>query len=365
VGFELENIEAEGAARTSPTVAQIPVLMGPTGSGKTAVAVQIARRFPLTAIVADLRQVMRGMEIGAAQPTPAELAILPHRLSGVLDPSQDITVNDWRRLAQDAIRETLADGRIPLLLGGSGMCVGALVRGERYDAPPAPILRRTLIEWVGRDGLKQVAELAAPLVKDLMRIDEFSNRQRVIRAVERYAFLSRESAPPPDTLPDDVRAGWSRQCKSWAALINVADDSAEISTSSPQFDFAYKIFALLPDRDWLRARIEARARAMFERGLLDEVRALLDSGMSREARALRGHGYPEALAVLDERMSVEDAIERTTLNTARYAKRQITWIRHQFADVTWIEVDANRPPETAGGAIEEWIGESWRTFLNM
>jgi tRNA dimethylallyltransferase len=335
--------------------------MGPTGSGKTALALALARRFPLTAIVADLRQVMRGMETGSAQPTQGELAILPHKLSGILDPLQDITVNDWRRLALNAIAETLDDGRIPLVLGGSGMCVKALVSGERFDAPPAPILRHALIEWVELDGLKQVAELAAPLVKDLMRIDEFSNRQRVIRAIERYAFRSQESAPPLEIFPDYVQAAWITQCESWARTAAAGDEGVEGVPHSSNPQYSYKIFALLPDREWLRARIAARARAMFDGGLTGEVRALLDSGVSREARALRGHGYPEALAVLDGRMSVEDAIERTTLNTARYAKRQITWIRHQFADVTWIEVDANRPPETAGGAIEAWIGESDRT----
>ncbi len=339
----------------------VPVLMGPTGSGKTTIAVEVARQFPITAIVADLRQVMGGMEIGSAQPTADELSVLPHKLNGILDPMQDITVNDWRRLALEAIQETLDEGRIPLILGGSGMCIKALITGEKYDAPPAPILRKAINEWIANDGLKAVVETIEPLIAEIVRIDEFTNRQRVIRGVERYAFKTREGETPDD-IPVLVKKAWTAQCEQWNETSETLDESTDCDRASVgdttlidnigysatrlhdsrsmtgEKHYRYSIFALHPNRDWLRTRIAARARDMFEIGLLDEVRALMDAGIPSEARALKGHGYPEAIAVLNGKMTIEEAIERTTLNTARYAKRQITWIKHQMTDVTWIKV---------------------------
>lgn len=322
----------DSAHSSSPIV---PVLMGPTGSGKTAIAVEIARQYPITAIVADLRQVMRGMEIGSAQPTADELAILPHKLSGILDPSRDITVNDWRRLALTAISETFAENRIPIILGGSGMCIKALISGEKYDALPAPILRPALNDWVSRAGLKTVVDIVEPIIAGVIRIDEYTNRQRVVRGIERFAFKTSENDPPIQ-LPTPVRDAWQAQCEKW----NVTDNTAELSTEITQFEnqYKYRVFTLLPNRVWLRKRIEERARLMFETGLLKEVQELLESGVAQDARALKGHGYPEAIAVLSGKMTIDEAVERTTINTVRYAKRQITWIKHQLNDVNWIEV---------------------------
>jgi len=334
--------------------------MGPTGSGKTSTAVALARNFPVTAVVADLRQVMSGMVIGSAQPTPDELAALPHKLSGVLDPATDITVNDWRKLAEAAIAEVITEDRIPLVLGGSGLAVQALISGARFDAPPAPILRKALNRWLDEGALDSIVEAAGDAISGLIRRDEFTNPHRVIRAIERFAYRNRET-PPPAFLPDFVKDACARQTDAWCGLPEAtSEDDDEMAAPA----YAYRIFALDPDLKWLAERIHRRAKAMFEGGMLDEVKALLERGVARDARALKGHGYPEAIGVLDGDMSIDEAIEKTAAVTRKYAKRQMTWLKGRFDDVEFIRVGEDHPPEDAADVIGRWLEDNWPLSCN-
>ena len=355
----------EGALAKEARTPPIPVLMGPTGSGKTAAAVRLAREFPLTAIVADLRQIMRGMPIGSAQPAAGELAALPHKLCGAFDPARNITVEDWRRLALAAIHETLAENRIPLVLGGSGLAVKALVSRTDFDAPPAPVLRSELVKIHGESGLDALLEIADGFAGGLPAECERKNPHRVIRTVERLAWRRRADGVPGN-LDGALLAAWTSQLDAWneanAATDRIDAVAGRANGFGAGFEFQYRIFALLPEREWLAGRILARAKFMFLNGLLGEVRELLESGVPRDARALRGHGYPEALAVLDGEMSVKDAIEKTALVTRRYAKRQMTWLRHQFPDVAFLPVGASAPPETASLPVAEFLSENWAGY---
>ncbi|MEP0813203.1 MAG: hypothetical protein HRF49_00880 [bacterium] len=369
--------------RNSQFGAPIPVLMGPTGSGKTAAAVALARDFPLTAIPADLRQVMRGMEIGSAQPSADELSVLPHKLLGACDPKCDLTVHGWREMALGAIAEVVSEGRIPIIVGGSGLCVKSLAGGMEYDAPAAPVLRPPLEAWVKGAGAAAVAPLVYKLIEGLIKPESFFNPHRITRAIERYCYLHRSEIASPlgGIAPPDVAAAAERQVVEWNSYANTidrearpsgrvnADDngSAENESNSGRAlkgalpgtrlvgTIEYKIFALLPDRAWLAERIHTRAKQMFESGFIEEVRALLAAGVPRDARALLGHGYPEAIAVIDGKTSAAAAIERTAVITRQYAKRQVTWLRHQLNDVTFLPVGPDCPPEEAVGQIREWL----------
>lgn len=367
-----ETIEDEcvpfGRYSQSKGYPPVPVLMGPTGSGKTAAALALAREFPLVAICADLRQAMRGMTIGSAQPSPAELVILPHRLCGVLDPSIDITVEDWRKLADSEIMGVISAGKIPLVLGGSGLAVKALMDGGEFDAPPAPVLRAKLAKLLDEIGLAKLLEMTGRFVEGILLESERSNPHRVVRAIERYAWNVRENGAP-DVADMDLKAAWISQIEDWKSVqsnktenefaVATESDNPPGSLAADKNVFEYKIFALYPDRKWLAGRILMRARDMFQNGLLDEVKAMLDSGVTQNARALKGHGYPEAIAVLEGVMSVEEAIVKTAAVTRKYAKRQITWLKHQFEDVTFLQVGDEISPEDAVKPIAEFLAKNW------
>ncbi len=341
----------------------VPVLMGPTGSGKTAAAIALARVFPLAAICADLRQTMRGMAIGSAQPSKEEVEILPHRLCGILDPAADITVEDWRKMAVAEIRDVLSEGKIPLVLGGSGLAVKALMEGGEFDAPPAPVLRKALNAAYRDGGLEKLSAAFGPMISGLLKETEAKNPHRVIRAIERFAWAARGGGAPEfaEIETAEIKVAWISQLDEWKR--KAATESGPDAANGENCGFEFKIFALYPDRKWLAKRILNRARIMFQNGLLEEVKALLASGVSRDARALKGHGYPEAIAVLDGTMSMEEAIVKTASITRRYAKRQITWLKHQFRDVTFLPVGGDIQPEDAVKPVAGFLAANWTDFL--
>jgi tRNA dimethylallyltransferase len=290
------------------------VLVGPTASGKSAVAHYLAllSRPPAPILSADSMAIYRGMDLGTAKPDAAERALVPTYGVDLVDPDRPFSAGDYLAALRAAAPAIAAHRAPPIVVGGTGLYVKCLLEG--LDAGPSDPARRAEAEAILRaDGLaalQAAARALDPAQYDRLRDPE--NPRRVLRAYELLA------AGHPLPIPRD--------------------------RPKP------KIVGLrLPPAD-LRARIERRARQMFARGLVEEVRALRKNYPALSETARHAIGYKEAALVLDGALPEEEAIRRTALRTAQYAKRQLTWFRHQ-ADVQWIDVAPNDSLERIAGRV--------------
>jgi tRNA dimethylallyltransferase len=280
----------------------VAAIVGPTGSGKTDLALALARRLPIEILVADSRQVYRGMDIGTAKPDAAARATVPHHLLDLVDPDQPFSVADWLARARALVPEVAARGHLPLLVGGTGLYVSSLLDGYELPSQAPPMeLRRQLIDELEADGLAPLAARLAELDPSAAARTDLRNPRRVLRALERAATAG-GPAPTPGAAPYPGRVA---------------------------------VLAISRPRDVLRARIDARVAWMFGHGLLDEVRRLLDADHDPSLGPMSGHGYREAARVVAGEWTVERAIEVTERHTRQYAKRQLSWLRRD-ARVVWL-----------------------------
>lgn len=292
----------EGAPESAPEGAPgaLPralLIIGPTCSGKSALALGLARRLGGTVINADSMQVYRELRVLTARPTPEEEAEVPHALYGLRPASEPGSVAWWRRAALAAMAAARGAGRVPILCGGTGLYLAALVAGLADIPDPGPAARgeaRTLLQSLGAAGLHARLASADPAsAAGLLPTDG----QRIARAWE-------------------VLAGTGRGLAAWQALGRAA---------AP---WRFAAIQLDPPRPLLRAAIADRIGAMLAAGALDEVRALLALGLDPALPAMRAHGVPEFAAHLRGTLPLAAAIERTLRVTGQYTKRQATWFRH-------------------------------------
>lgn len=284
------------------------VLSGPTASGKTGAAMALARRLPLEIVSADSVQVYRGMDIGTAKPTPAERREVPHHLIDVADPDEPYSAGRFVADAEEAIRTIRSRGRFPILVGGTGMYLRALIRGLD-PLPSDPRIREGLrVRWEeeGGEALYERLRRADPETAAKVRP---ADRVRVLRALEIF-----ESTGAP-------ASGRRRSWKGGAGRYRVL------------------FFALRTDRETLYRRIEERADRMIRQGLVGEVRDLLSRGHGPELRSMGALGYRHILKHLLGGISLEQAILEWKRDTRRYAKRQMTWLCGE-RNVQWIEEDS-------------------------
>ena len=288
-------------------------IVGPTGVGKTSVAVRLAASLPIEAINADSRQVYRGMSIGTGKPTAEEQAALLHHVIDVVDPDQRYHAARFRADALRAIGEIQARDKLPVVVGGTGLYVRALLKGL-HPAPPAdPELRRALEDEVRAHGSGALHARLAALDPAAARGLHPNDRVRIVRALEIHTLTA--GAPPPD--PDARgRADWRRDVAGWRLVM----------------------IGLRRERRALNRSLADRARAMVARGMMDEVRALLAAGYDETLPSMGGIGYRQLAAVIRGDMSLDQALARMIRDTERYAKRQMTWFTRE-REVRWIDVD--------------------------
>ncbi|MDP9468894.1 MAG: tRNA (adenosine(37)-N6)-dimethylallyltransferase MiaA [Chloroflexota bacterium] len=283
---------ASSAARRARPSPPIAAIVGPTGSGKTELSLALARRLPIEILVADSRQVYRGMEIGTAKPGAAARAAVPHHLLDLVDPGEPFSVADWLAEARRLLPGVASRGRLPLVVGGSGLYLDALLDGYALDLPPEPGQRAQLAAELAAVGVAPLADRLQALDPDAARRIDLHNPRRVTRALERSAAAGGATAPAPSAQP-------------WRGRV------ARIGLGRP--------------REVLYRRIDQRAAWLFANGLLDEVRALLEAGHDPRRAPLTGHGYGEAARHLAGEWSLEEAVAMTARRTRQYAKRQSTW----------------------------------------
>jgi tRNA dimethylallyltransferase len=298
---------------SSQDVNKAVLIAGPTASGKSALALELAQKTGGVVINTDSMQVYRDLRVITARPTPAEEADVPHRLYGHVDAAVNFSAGAWVTDAAKVLAEVRAQGRLPIFAGGSGLYFKALTRGLSAVPPIAAEVREAVRARLERDG---VEALHAELVRrDPVSAERLKprDRARIARALEVVEATGR-------SLTD-----WHRE-------------GLPPLLSSGEFSALF----LAPERDSLYARIDARFEVMLAGGALDEVTALASRNLDPLLPAMKAHGVPALIRHLKGEITREAAAETGRADTRHYAKRQFTWFRHQLPEFEWVAAEAAR-----------------------
>ena len=298
-------------------------VVGPTATGKSDLAVRLALELGGEVVNADASQLYRGMDIGTAKLDLQERRGIPHHQLDVLEVTQEASVADYQAGARADLQDVLARGRIPLLVGGSGLYVRAAL--DRLEIPPTdPAVRARLEEELDRDGAERLHErlrAADPLAASAI---EPRNGRRLVRALE---VVELTGSPFSATMP------------------------------TREFLRPTTVIGLRASRDVLDERIAARTRRMWERGLPEEVGRLVGDGIRRGGTASRAIGYRQALAQLDGTLTEAEAVEQTTAQTRRLVRRQESWFRPD-PRIRWVDVTSADPWDRALRMAVAAIGDN-------
>jgi tRNA dimethylallyltransferase len=280
------------------------VVVGPTGSGKSALSIALAKEFDAEIVVCDSTQLYRGVNIGTAKPSPAEQQGIAHHLIDVLDPSEVATAGGYRDLALAVLADLRARGRLPILTVGTGLYLRALLEGLADLPLRSEELRLRLRASVARKGAKHLHAVLRRMDRQAAEKIAPTDEQKLIRAIE-VCVLTRKPI-------SEVHRPGRNPLQGWKVL---------------------KI-GLMPARDLLHRRIEERTSAMLAAGWVAEVQGLLAGGIAEDAKIFEFIGYRQLLGVLRGRMSLDAARAAIQLATRQYAKRQVTWFRKDAA-IRW------------------------------
>jgi tRNA dimethylallyltransferase len=294
-------------------------IVGPTAVGKSELALHLAQYFPIEIISADSRQVYRYMDIGTNKPTPAERASVPHHIIDVVDPDEDFSLAMYHQMAIEALKAIQQKGKLPLLVGGSGLYVWSLVEGWKIpQVPPDQKLRRQLESRAEQEDSRS-------LYRELQDIDPMaaakinpSNIRRIIRALEIY----HAAGQPPSQLQRKEAPG-----------------------------FPILVIGLTRERSELYRKIDWRVDKMIQRGLVEEVEQLLKKGYSPSLPSMSGIGYKQIGQFLRGEMTLPEAIDKIKYETHRLARHQYAWFRLSDSRIHWFDMSG-----TEGKASSDFIG---------
>lgn len=283
------------------------VLTGPTAVGKTALSIELAKMVGGEILSADSMQVYRGMDIGSAKIRPREMQGVPHHLVDVLDPVQEFNVVVFQKLCRQAMEGIYGRGHIPILTGGTGFYIQALLRDIDFtENEENTEYRRQLEQLAAVKGSQVLHEMLTAVDPAAAQAIHAHNIKRMIRALE-FHYLTGEKISE--------------------------HNEREAERQSP---YRYCYFVLNDDREKLYQRIEIRVDHMLEEGLVEEVRRLMDQGCRRDMVSMQGLGYKELLACLEGEISLEEAVYLIKRDTRHFAKRQLTWFRRE-KEVIWVD----------------------------
>lgn len=283
------------------------ILTGPTAVGKTALSIRLAKEINGAVISADSMQVYRHMDIGSAKIRPEEMQGVKHYLIDILEPEEEFHVVRFVEEAKAALEEIYRNGQIPIIAGGTGFYIQALLYDINFDGQDCDADYRRELEQIAEEkGTEYLHQMLEEVDAESAKAIHANNTKRVIRALEFYHVSGKKISEHNET---------------------------EHQKESP-YNFAY--FVLTDERERLYKRIEARVDAMMEEGLLDEVRLLKERGATKEMVSMQGLGYKEILAYLDGEISLERAVYLIKRDTRHFAKRQLTWFRRE-RDVIWFD----------------------------
>lgn len=282
------------------------VLTGPTAVGKTALSIELARAVGGEILSADSMQVYRGMDIGSAKIRPREMQGVPHHLIDILDPSQEFNVVVFQKLCRQAMEGIYERGHIPILTGGTGFYIQAVLRDIDFtENEENTEYRGQLEQLAAREGPQALHEMLRAVDPASAEAIHAHNVKRIIRALEFYHLTGEKISE---------------------------HNEREAERLSP---YRYCYFVLNDDRERLYQRIEERVDRMLEEGLVEEVRRLMEQGCQRDMVSMQGLGYKEILDYLAGEITMEEAVRRIKQGTRHFAKRQLTWFRRE-RDVIWL-----------------------------
>ena len=298
-------------------------IVGPTAVGKTALAIEIAQRFDGEIVNADSRQVYTGMDIGTAKPTPAECRAARHHLIDIRPPDSPFSLGEFLPLAREAIESIVARGKLPILCGGSGQYVWALLEGWTVpQVPPDPTFRANLER-------RFVAEGPGPLWQELRRLDparadavDPQNSRRIIRALE---------------------------------IVNATGRRVDAVGKNAESPYRSLVIGLTADRAILYERTDVRFDAMMARGLLGEARRLAAAGYVLGSGALSGVGYTELGMYQAGEMTLDDAVARSKTRTHRLVRRQYTWFKPGDRRISWLDATHGLPVAEAASMVSLFL----------
>ena len=286
---------------------RVIVIVGPTASGKTALAVELAKRIDGEVISCDSMQIYRDMSIGTAKPSVEEMDGVPHYLIDFVSPDVRYSVADFKRDAEEKIRFVLDRGKVPILCGGTGLYVDSLVYGIDYPEIEFDQGYRDELMAVAdsEDGLERLYEMAMKIDPDAVLKISRNDKKRITRVLELYRATGKTKT----------------------------ELERESRKNGVKYD--YRIFAIDMDREKLYDRINKRVDLMIEQGLVDEVRDIVKK-YDKFPTAMQGLGYKEVVEYFDKKLTMDEMIQKIKQETRRYAKRQLTWFRKNKS-IVWID----------------------------
>lgn len=297
-------------------MATVLCVVGPTATGKTKMGVALAKRFHGEVVSVDSMQIYRGMAVGTAAPTVEEMEGVPHHMVAVVDPAESWSVARYVQAADACVQDILNRGKLPVLVGGTGLYLDALIRGTDFAAgSQGTEIRQALQHRAQTEGIEVLLEELRAIDPAAAEKLHLRDEKRILRALEVWQETGR-------TITEHDQLERQRP---------------------PKYDALY-IGLDFEDRQDLRDRIDRRVDAMVAQGLLAEVEALLSGGLPCDATALQAIGYKQFLAVAEGTATTEEAIAEVKLRSRQYAKRQLTWLRRN-PDIFWVrwQRDPNFP----------------------
>ncbi len=297
---------------------RVVCVVGPTGCGKTKMGVLLAKQFSGEVVSCDSMQLYRGMVIGTAAPTQAEMEGVPHHMVGVAAPTEDYSAARYAEEARACVEDILARGKLPVIVGGTGLYMDALLRGHGFAAGKSGgEVRRELYDRLEKEGIEPLwAELEQVDAESAARLHK-NDEKRILRALEVYLETGR----------------------------TISQHNAETKDAPLRYEPVY-IGLAYADRERMKEVIDLRVDKMMAEGLLEEVKTLLDSGVPESATALQAIGYKECLDYFAGVRSAEETAAEIKLRSRQYAKRQLTWLRRN-KDIHWFYWNDSRDFEAA------------------
>ena len=287
---------------------KIICIVGPTASGKTALSIKLAKALSGEIISGDSMQIYKGMDIGTAKPTTDEMDGVVHHMLSIVSPWESYSAARYVEDASAIADDILSRGKIPIVVGGTGLYIDSLVRGRQFAKNEEDLtLRRELFELYEKSGADAVHDILKEL--DPVRAEQIhkNNVKRVIRAIEVFKMTGK----------------------------TISEHDEESKKEPPKYDAAY-VGILYENREELYERINLRVDMMVKDGLLDEVKALLDGGVSPDSTAMQAIGYKELTAYFENKKTLEEALEDIKASSRRYAKRQMTWFKRNES-IKWVK----------------------------
>ena len=293
--------------RKALSMDKIICVAGPTASGKTALAVALAKAYDGEVISCDSMQIYKGMDVGTAKPTVAEMDGIVHHMLDVVEPAEDFSVSRYCEMADPILQDILRRGKTAIIAGGTGLYMDALIRGNTFAPYPSTGMREKLEAQADQIGMEAMLENLRQIDPDAAAKLHIADRKRIIRALEVYHETGK-------TITEHNRMTQLIPPKYTPVWFGLEDEN----------------------RQDLYDRIDRRVDIMLHDGLVDEIRRLLDTGISEKCTAMQAIGYKEFVQALHGQCSLEDAAAQVKQSSRHYAKRQLTWFRRN-PDMHWLQ----------------------------